>query len=181
MKTQENHGKRGHCREDHLGLSVDSASGSRLQLCFESEYFFRDFVEVDLVLAVGDLIAKFSHTGLIRIGKLAYVSLEAPQIDGLRADVHSVIARRFTRFLSVYVADRHGRNAASAAATLLFRSLCCIAAYSAYSHDFYLDLQGVEKIRCPVWGFSTVILITLPDVGDQLQKNFSKYFIFECI
>ena len=107
------------------------------------------------------------------------MSLETPQIDSLRADVHGVIARRFARFVSAHVANGDGRNAARAASTLLCRSLCCIAAYSAYSHDFYLDLQGVGKLRChPLRGYNIVILNTLPDVGDQLQKNFSKYFAF---
>lgn len=56
------------------------------------------------------------------------MSLEAPQIDSLRAYMHGVIARRLARFLSARVAYGYGRNAARAAATLLCRSLCCIAA-----------------------------------------------------
>lgn len=58
---QKNHGMHVRCRDDKLGLNLLSAPGSGLQFSLKSENFFRDFIEVDLVLAVGNLIAKLSH------------------------------------------------------------------------------------------------------------------------
>ena len=61
MKTHENHGKRERCREDLKGLSFVGVPRSGLQLSLKSENLFRDFIEVDLVLAVGNLIANLRH------------------------------------------------------------------------------------------------------------------------
>jgi len=62
----------------------DSGQGAAQSSDSKAEYPFCDAIVVELILAIGDLIAELGHADLVHIGELLDLCFEAPQVDGLR-------------------------------------------------------------------------------------------------